>query len=357
MKKYITIIALAFLIISCGSDEKKAISENNSPTIPVKISSINASDNKPFFTASGKIEAVDNVTLSTRTSGYVDNIYVKVGDKVNKGDLLISINNADLKAKRAQVNAGIIEATAAYNNAEKDYMRYKNLFAKNSASQKEMDDMTANFEMAKARLEAANEMMNEINSQFKYVNIKAPFSGVVTTKFIEAGDLANPGMPLISVESPDKFDVTVMVAESEISQVKKGTTVEVLVKSIDKILTGIISEVSTSANNTGGQYLVKVTLNKTDATILSGMYTNVKFPSNKKTATNKVLIPLSVVVKNGQLNGVYTVSQNNTAILRWLRLGKTFGDEIEVLSGLNADEQYIISAEGKLYNGAKLTVQ
>ena len=236
-------------------------------------------------------------------------------------------------------------------------MRYKNLFAQNSASQKEMDDMTANFEMAKARLEAANEMMNEINSQFKYVNIKAPFSGVVTTKFIEAGDLANPGMPLISVESPDKFDVTVMVAESEISQVKKGTTVEVLVKSIDKILTGIISEVSTSANNTGGQYLVKVTLNKTDATILSGMYTNVKFPSNKKTATNKVLIPLSVVVKNGQLNGVYTVSQNNTAILRWLRLGKTFGDEIEVLSGLNADEQYIISAEGKLYNGAKLTVQ
>jgi len=357
MKKYLTIIALALLIISCGSDEKKNTSTNNTPAIAVIVSDINADTNNPFFTASGKIEAVENVTLSTRTSGYVDNIYVKVGDKVRKGDLLISINNADLKAKRAQVKAGIIEATAAFNNAEKDYNRYKSLFAQNSASQKEMDDMTANFEMAKARLEAANEMMNEINSQFKYVDIKAPFSGVVTNKFIEKGDLANPGMPLIAVESPENFDVTVMIAESEISQVKKNEKVQVLVKSLNKTLSGIVTEVSTSANNTGGQYLVKITLEKTDAKILSGMYTNVKFSSDKKSAVNKVLIPLNVIIEKGQLSGVYTVSQNNTAILRWLRLGKTFGDDVEVLAGLNADEQYIVSAEGKLYNGVKVTIK
>lgn len=357
MNKYITIIALALLTISCGSDEKKTTSENNSPVVSVKVSSINTDNNNPFFTASGKIEAVESVTLSTRTSGYVDNIYVKVGDKVRKGELLISINNTDLKAKRAQINAGVIEATAAYSIAEKDYNRYKNLFAKNSASQKEMDDMTANFEMAKARLEAANEMMNEINSQFKYVDIKAPFSGVVTNKFIEVGDLANPGMHLISVESPEKFDVTVMVAESEISQVKKDTKVDVLVKSIDQTLIGIVTEVSTSANNTAGQYLVKITLNKSDVKILSGMYTNVKFPSNKKSAINKVLIPMDVIINNGQLSGIYTVSQNNTAILRWLRLGKIYGDDIEVLSGLNTDEQYIVSAEGKLYNGVKVAIK
>lgn len=357
MKKYFTLIALALLIISCGSDEKKNENANNTPAITVKVSAINADNNNPFFTASGKIEAVNNVTLSTRTSGYVDNIYVSVGDKVKKGDLLISINNADLKAKRAQINAKIIEATAAFNIAEKDYNRYKNLFAQNSASQKEMDDMTANFEMAKARLEAVNEMKNEINSQFKYVDIKAPFSGVVTNKFIETGDLANPGMPLIAVESPESFDVTVMVAESEISQVKKNEKVQVLVKSLNKTLTGIITEVSPSANNTGGQYMVKITLDKTDTPILSGMYTNVKFPSNRKSTTIKVLIPIDVLVVNGQLSGVYTVSQNQTAILRWLRLGKTFGDDIEVLSGLNADEQYIVSAEGKLYNGVKVAIK
>ena len=135
----------------------------------------------------------------------------------------MSINNTDLQAKRAQVNASITEATAAFNNAEKDYNRFKNLFADNSASQKEMDDMTANYEMAKARLEAAKQMKNEINAQFAYSNITAPFSGVVTSKFIEAGDMANPGMPLISIETPGNFEVMAMVPETEISEIKKGT--------------------------------------------------------------------------------------------------------------------------------------
>ncbi len=356
MKKYFTLVALSLLLISCGSDTKETTT-TKAPAIAVTVSSVNAKNNSPFFTASGKIEAENKVTLSTRTSGYVDQIYVKVGDKVAKGKLLLSINNTDLQAKRAQVNASITEASAAYNIAEKDYNRYKNLFAENSASQKEMDDMTANFEMAKARLEAANQMKNEINAQFKYVDIKAPFSGVVTNKFIDAGDLANPGVPLISVEAPGNFEVTLTVPESEISQIKNGTKVNVLVKSISETLTGEVTEVSTSASNTGGQYYVKITLEKTEAPILSGMYTSVMFPTKRKSKTNIVLVPVAVIVHRGQLSGIYTVSQTQTALLRWLRLGKTYGDKIEVLSGLNSEEQYIVSAEGKLYNGVKVTIQ
>ena len=70
-----------------------------------------------------------------------------------------------------------------------------------------------------------------------------------------------------------------------------------------------------------------------------------------------VLIPKEAIVKNGQLSGVYTVSESNTALLRWLRLGRTYGNNVEVLSGLNADESYIVSAEGKLFNGVKVSIQ
>ena len=356
MKKYITLVALSLLLVSCGSDSKET-SNSKTPAIAVTVSSVNAENNSPFFTASGKIEAANAVTLSTRTSGYVDQIYVKVGDKVAKGKLLLSINNADLQAKRAQVNARITEARAAYNIAEKDYNRYKNLFADNSASQKEMDDMAANFEMAKARLEAANQMKNEINAQFKYVDIKAPFNGVVTNKFINTGDLANPGMPLISVEAPGNFEVKLTIPESEISQIENGAKVNVLVKSISETLIGEVTEVSTSANNTGGQYYVKINLEKTEAPILSGMYTSVMFPTTKTSISNIVLVPKDVIVRRGQLSGIYTVSQNQTALLRWLRLGKTYGDKVEVLSGLNSEEQFIVSAEGKLYNGVNVTIQ
>ncbi|WP_166383446.1 efflux RND transporter periplasmic adaptor subunit [Polaribacter sp. 11A2H] len=359
MKKYINIITVfTFLlfIVSCGSEEKKA-AVDNSPAIKITVSKVAVNSNSPFLSVSGKIQASNSADLSTRMMGYVKKVHVNVGDKVKKGQLLISINNADLQAKKGQVNAGITQAKTAFNNAEKNYNRFKNLFESKSVTQKEMDDMTANYEMAKAGLESANQMKNEINAQFAYSNITAPFSGVVTSKNIESGDMASPGMPLISIETPKEFEVIAMVPETEISQIKKGITVNVLVKSMDKTLTGKVTEVSTSAKNTGGQYLVKINLDKTDVPVLSGMFATVQFPVERKVKSELVLIPNEAIVTNGQLSGVYTVSESNTAMLRWLRLGRTYGNSVAVLSGLNADESYIVSAEGKLFNGAKVSVQ
>lgn len=351
----IAVLSLSIVLTSCGGDQKEVV--DTSKPIAVKVSAVHANNNNPFITASGKIQAVNSAELSTRMMGFVNKIHVEVGDKVKKGQLLISIQSTDLQAKMAQANAGITEATAAFNNAKKDYNRFNSLFADNSASQKEVDDISTHFEMAKARLEAANQQKREVNSQFSYFNITAPFSGVVTNKFIKNGAMASPGMPLIAVESPGKFEVTALVPESEISQIKPSIQVDVIVKSLNKTIKGKVSEVSTSAKNTGGQFLVKVALEKTEAAILSGMYTTVQFPVEKNTESTLVLIPTDVIITHGQLSGIYTVSQSNTALLRWLRLGRTYGDTIEVLSGLNADESYIVSAKGKLYNGAKISIQ
>ncbi|MBM1106607.1 efflux RND transporter periplasmic adaptor subunit [Aurantibacter crassamenti] len=357
-KKYIisAILGATILISSCGSEDKKAVVDN-SPAIAVQIKTVSEDSSSPFLTVSGKIEAAKSANISTRMMGYVDKIYVNVGDKVRDGQLLMSVNNADVSAQLAQVNAGITEAEAAFTNAEKDFNRFSTLFKENSASQKELDDITANYNMAKARLESAKQMRNGVNAQMGYANIRAPFNGVVTNKFISAGDMANPGMPLLEVESPGKYQVLAMVPESEILAVKNDTEVTVQVKALNENVKGKVTEVSTSSKNTGGQYLVKVILDKTDAQILSGMYATVQFPVARKTTSSAVMIPVEAIVKNGQLSGIYTVSQSNTALLRWLRLGRTFGDQVEVLSGLSADEQYIVSAEGKLFNGAKISNQ
>ncbi len=355
-KNYIIgLFALTFLAYGCGGEDKKTIADN-SPAVAVKVSSVSENSSNPFLTVSGKVEAAKSANISTRMMGYVDKIYVQVGDKVRNGQLLLSVNNVDVSAKLAQVNAGITEAQAAFNNAEKDYNRYTALFQDNSASRKELDDMTAQFEMAKARLEAAREMKNEVNAQLSYANIRAPFSGVVTNKFINTGDMANPGMPLLEVESPGTYQVLAMVPESEILAIQKDTKVDVQLKSLGKIVGGKITEVSTSAKNTGGQYMVKVLLDASDANILSGMYATVQFPIVQE-SSKAIMIPNDALVYNGQLTGIYTVSQSNTALLRWLRLGRTVGDKVEVLSGLSADEKYIVSAEGKLYNGVKISLQ
>ena len=359
MKKTITILTiLGFVLTSCGGDHKPT--PNNQTAIAVTVNPIASENNSSFISSSGKIESENSANVSTRMMGYVTKIHVKVGQKVTEGQLLVSINNSDLLAKKAQVEASILQATAAYNNAKKDYDRFVVLFNQQSASQKELDDMTSRYEMAKAGLEGAKQMKNEVMAQFAYSNITAPFSGFVTNTFVKEGDMANPGMPLVSIEGQSKMQVTAMVSESDISAITTGMDVKVLVKSTHQELLGKVTEVSASAKNTGGQFLVKINLNNSGNKVLAGMFVNVQFPvaSTQKEVSSdlatKILVPKSALVTQGQLIGVYTIGSGNVAILRWLRIGKTFGNQVEVLSGLSANEQYITSAEGKLYNGAKI---
>jgi RND family efflux transporter MFP subunit len=353
----IALFSLALFVTSCGSEERKTIEE--SPAIAVKVSQVGADKLESYVSASGKIEAESSANLSTRMMGYVTSLPVKVGQQVTKGTLLLSINSADLQAKKAQVEASIIQAKAGYENAKKDYERFQTLFEQGSASQKELDDMTTRYKVAEAGKTAAESMKSEVEAQFSYAAIRAPFSGTITNTFVKEGDMANPGMPLLSIESSGKPQVVAMVAESSISSIEEGMPVMVQIKSLGKTISGEVIEVSQSAKNTGGQYLVKVNLTEQDDSLLSGMFVNVRFPltsTEKNENSSAVLVLVSALVTNGQLTGIYTVGSEKTAILRWLRIGKTIGDQVEVLSGLASDESYITSAEGRLYNGVNVTI-
>lgn len=360
MKKlnFTALVVSAILLTSCGGNKTEEVVISKGPSIEVQVGSITSNDNQPFVTASGTVESENSANVSTRMMGYITKVHVKVGQRVSQGQLLVSINNTDLQAKKAQVEASILQAEAAYNSAKKDYERFVALFSQQSASQKELDDMTARYEMAKAGLEGAKQMKNEIQAQFAYSNITAPISGVITNTFVKEGDMANPGMPLVSVEGTGGYQVVARVSESDITSIKNGMKVKVLLKSKNAILDGKVTEVSLSATNTGGQYMVKINLDKTTTELLPGMYTTVQFPVDKKVnETDKTLIPISAVLTKGDLKGVYTVSQQNTAVLRWIRLGRTYGDQVEVLSGLNPEEKFILSADGKLFNGSPISIK
>jgi RND family efflux transporter MFP subunit len=175
MKKIIIPFIAIIALVSCKKEATETLPTEK--PIVVKVSGISAGTNNSFVSASGKIEAENSANLSTRMMGFVTKLHVQVGQKVTTGQLIVSINNTDLQAKKAQVDASILQATAAYNNAKKDYDRFTNLFKQQSASQKELDDMTARYEMAKASLQGAKQMRNEVVAQFSYANITAPFSG------------------------------------------------------------------------------------------------------------------------------------------------------------------------------------
>ncbi|KAA3622375.1 MAG: efflux RND transporter periplasmic adaptor subunit [Flavobacterium sp.] len=356
MKKFIIPILFATVLFGCV-DTVDTTSVAVDDALKVQVQQVAEGMDNPYLSTSGIIEAAKNAKLSTRMMGHVEKIYVSTGDTVKKGTTLIRVNSAELSAKSAQANALVIEATSAYKNAEKDLKRFQALFNDNSASQKELDDMRSRFEMAEARLEAAKQMKNEVGAQFAYTNLSAPFNGVITGIFIEEGDLANPSAPLLTIEMPEIFEVTTRVAENDIEKIEPRSKVTVVVKALDTIMAATVTEVSPSATISGGQFVVKAELDDPIENLKSGMYATVQFPVEGGLTNTPVLIPLEAVVTHGQLRGVYTLSNQNTALLRWLRLGREYGDQIEVLSGLSGEETFIISAEGKLYNGVRVEIQ
>ncbi|MEQ8908885.1 MAG: efflux RND transporter periplasmic adaptor subunit [Vicingaceae bacterium] len=356
IKTYLALFAAATTLFACSTGEKENTISTNHTAVPVKVMTVTASADQASVQASGKLQAVQSANLSTRMMGNVKSVKVESGQSVKKGELLLSISSADLSAKKAQVEANIVQAQTAFNNAEKDLKRFENLKAKGSASQKELENMQNRFEMMKAGLDAAESMKNEIEAQFEFLNIRAPFDGNVANVFVKTGDIAAPGHPLVSIEGLDQLEAVVMVSESDIQQLKVGQSAQLHLKSSDDYLSGTVREVSPSSKNTGGQYIVKLQVESNKPGALPGMFIQAKIVTDSATVEGaSVSIPKSALVKNGQLKGVYSPSKEGKAILRWLRLGHETADQVRVLSGLKPGEKIITFAEGKLYNGATIS--
>jgi len=343
--------AATLILTSCGGGDKHE--QDSETTITAKVVPAKVTEYPVQYSFSGKLEADKQSNLSTRIMGQVERVLVQPGQKVNAGDLLIQIRNQDILAKKAQVEASKVEAKTAFESAEKDLKRFEALYKNKSASDKEMDDMRTHYEMAKARMDAVNQMEKEVDESLRYASIRAPYSGVITGKFVQEGDMANPGMPLLSIENPSQWKVIARIPESDIAQLKLNDPVKVQFSSTPGMeLTGTIAEINPSSNNTGAQFEAKIALEVTSTqnnSLYTGMYTTVIYENGIQPM---MLIPQSSLVKRGQLVGLYTVSQSGTSLLRWVRTGKIYGDSIEILSGLNDGEKYILSSEGKLFDGA-----
>lgn len=358
-KSLIKSVAFIFIVsfMSCGNKENKETTKRQKDPIAVETSTVQAS-NSSFISTSGQIKALDQATMSTRMMGYIEEIPVEVGQKIKKGQQLIRINSQELSAKKAQVAAQINKAEANFKNAKRDYERYQNLLKKNSISQKEFDNVETAYNMAKANQEAAQQMKAEVQSQFAYTNLQAAFDGVVTNIYAEVGNLAKPGEPLLTIENPSKFEVRTSVSESQISNINTGDEVDVYISSLSLKTTAKVSEVAGSASQTNGQYVVKVILDKNPEGIKSGMYAHIDFKVKESpSASSQIMIQHDAIVSQGELQGVYTISSSNTAILNWLRLGKKQGDMVEVISGISEDDVYILNAESRLYNGAPIRLK
>lgn len=346
---------ITLLLVACGRSSQPVVQSSN----PIMVVTATATgENTDGISFSGQLASSQTAQLSTRLMGSITAVLVKVGDKVRKGQLLATVSANDMQARAAQTTAAIAEAEANLANAKKDFDRFTQLYQKQSASAKELDNVTLQYNAAKARVEAANQMRNEVSSMLGYTQIHAPFDGVVTQRMADVGDMASPGMPLVTIEQAGQLELNATVSEEDIARLVRGASATVSIRSINRSFQTTVSEISPSSQYNGGQYLVKLSVPANEREgLYAGMYANIWIPSSK-TATSagihSVFVPLTSLVRKDQLIGLYTISSQGTALLRWIRIGKQSGDQVEVLSGLSLNEKFIVSAEGKLFNGVPI---
>lgn len=364
MKRYTMIMKLfagAMMLLylaGCSSNETHLKEEAPIAVSLAKPVSM-ASD---VVTVSGQVEAVQTAMISTRIMGYITKMNVRAGDHVRKGQLLFAVNHDDLQAKGAQADAQIVRAEAQLRNAQKDYERFSALYKQQSATAKELENMQLQYDAAKASAEAARQMRREVNASFSYTNVTAPFDGVITAKNADAGSIANPGMPILVLEAAGGFRIAAAIPESEIAGIAIGDKAGIDLKSINRSFAGTVAEINPSSGPGGGQYPVKISIPAGQFKgLYAGMYANIsiqmKHGGTGKAGAQKILIPLAAVVHKDQLTGIYTAGENKKALLRWIRLGRQYGNEVEVLSGLGVDDSFILKADGRLYNGAGIAVK
>ncbi len=362
MKKFFTLsFALMTLVAvsSCGHKTSDRKADNTILNVSVVTPT---TDKAEIITTSGLVQSDDIARLGTRIMGSVQKVAVQKGQKVRKGQLLVMISDQEIQAKKAQAQSMVAQAKAAYDVAKADEARFARLLAKKSCSQKEYENVKLNYDAMAANLKAARQMVREAQAHQAYTQIKAPFSGLVIDVQADLGSLAHPGMPLVTVEKAGAMVIQTQVGESAITQLEADSMAVVDVPAVNIRFEAKITEYSTSSVATGGQYQVTVAVPKElQAKLLSGMHVDVQLPLRKDVVATSikqgVWLPAEVLVRQGDLVGVYVVTGDKQALLKWVRLGRTQGQQVEALSGVSPQDRIIVPAGKRLYNGVKVSVQ
>jgi len=295
----------------------------------------------------GTVVSDQRIDVSSRATGYIKNILALEGDKVFKGQVLIALDDAGVEGTILQAKASVNTAKLAVNDADIDVKRYESLFKQGSVSENLMRKTQLFRDRANDALDTAKTSLSIAQSQRQYIKMSSEVNGIVVERHLRKGDLATPGKPILTIESSQGLFFDTYVAESQISNIRKGSSVAVFIDALNKKVDGIIARVVPAGDSTTRRYKVKIALSN-DEGLLSGMFGRVNFVLGEKSA---VVIPMSALIEIGGLLGVFVINENKEAHFRWLQLGSKAGSSVEVRSGLLVNENIVLHANAQIREG------
>ena len=305
-------------------------------------------------TATGSAEPWRRVSPGTKLLGRVSEVLAREGDRVEEGQLLATLESRDLEAAVVQARASVTMAEANLENAEAQHRRMIDLHEQKSVTDKNLEDATAGFRVARASLELARANLAAAEVTISYAEVHTPVSGWVITRLVETGDMSAPGAPMFVIEDLSRIKVRVTVPEAEVTSLEVGSSADVFIEVLGEKREAKIDRIMPAGDRATRTFAIQLLLNNPDGAIRSGMFARVEFTHGKRAA---LIVPETAIVRRGQLEGILVVGSEGAAHLRWVKLGRHLDTGVEVLSGLETGDRYLTSPPANVGDGAPVTAR
>lgn len=312
----------------------------------VMIETVKLSQADEYIETAATVKAKTASIVASRVMGTITSLRVKEGDRVQAGQVLAMIDDSDLVQRVRAAQKGVEAAGQQRSLTDVTYQRYKKLHDDRALTGQELDQVETQKKVADMEYERAQAMHQEARVYHGFTRVTAPVAGVVTTKTTDLGSMAVPGVPLFTIEDRSGYRIEANLDEKHAGKVKQGMEARVYIEALGRELRGVIAEVIPSVDPLTRTFPVKISVSGEG--LRSGAYGKVSIAAGKKEA---LLVSRKAIVEKGQLTGVYVVDADSIVTYRLIRPGRTYGERVEVLSGLNPDERIIVDNVEKAVDG------
>lgn len=361
----ITLLSSTLTLVVTGCAVKTTSSGTPAPTaIPVKVMKVGSTTNDANL--SGKIIVDQQAKVFSKVAGKVTEVNVKEGDLVNKGDLLVQLDAFDSGNKVIQTQSSldtlkqtIVQTKIALDYAQTNYDRTKALAEAGVVPQSDLDAVNtklktaeAAYEQAKAGLPGAEASLALAQSAVQDASIYSPLSGTVTEKLINPGEMASPGVSMLTIVNMQEVLLQVSVPQDKIFQVKPGTPVEVFIDGIDQKFNGTIDFISPVSDSTNNTFPVKVRIDNTSAVLRVGMIARISLDSMNGKISE---LPKSSIVEQDQKYYVYKVDKDVARLVQ-VELKEKDSNWNYVINGVANNDEIVINPGSQLTDGVKVQI-
>lgn len=350
------LLSLALALAGCG--KKKAEEEIK---VPVQVAAVKKGDVVQSLSYTGEIEAETEVQVFAKIPDRIERFYVDIGSRVSAGAPVAKIYAATLEQAVLQAQAGLAAAKSQEANMAAEFVRAERLYKENAMSKQQYDAIRTQSEAAAAQAKQAEAGLASVRDQFEETTVKAPISGLVGEKNYDAGDMANPAMPLVRIVQMERVKLVFQAAEQDLGRLAAGEEAEIRVKSHpDKVFKGRIRKVSPVLDPMTRMARVEVLAPNPGLVLKPGMFAEIEVRTG--VLKNALTVPRYAAIENTSMETrggrdvvvkkyiVFSVDSGK-AVQRPIEVDYVNHVNIAVRSGLRAGDTIVVSGQNNLRDG------